>query len=195
MSKRSAAVQRRTLETDISCSLCLDGEGKASLNTGIAFFDHMLSAFARHGLFDLTLSCAGDLQVDGHDSVEDCGIVLGQAIAKALGDKAGLSRVGSCWLPMDESLAFCALDVSQRPYLAFDARFPTERCGSFDTELAQEFFRAVAVNAGLTVHLKVTGENSHHMLEALFKAFGRALRQGVAIDPRVKGVPSTKGVL
>jgi len=192
---RYAKQQRETLETAIRCEIELDGEGKCSLETGIGFFDHMLNAFARFGLFDLKLSCKGDLAVDSHHTVEDCGIVLGQAILKALGDKKGISRVGSCFLPMDESLAFCALDVSGRPYLAFEADFPTERCGDFDTELAVEFFRAVAVQAGLTLHLRVEGKNSHHMLEALFKAFGRALRDGVELDPRVKGVPSTKGVL
>lgn len=195
MTKRRALEERNTLETKIRCSIDLDGAGKTRLESGIAFFDHMLNAFARHGLFDLELSCQGDLDVDGHHSVEDCGIVLGKAIAKALGDKRGIRRVGSCTLPMDESLAFCALDVSARPYLAFAADFPTQRCGGFDTELAKEFFRAVAVNAGLTLHLRVQGENSHHMLEALFKAFGRALRQGVELDERVQGVPSTKGVL
>lgn len=195
MTKRRALEERNTLETKIRCSIDLDGAGKTRLESGIAFFDHMLNAFARHGLFDLELSCQGDLDVDGHHSVEDCGIVLGKAIAKALGDKRGIRRVGSCTLPMDESLAFCALDVSARPYLAFAADFPTQRCGGFDTELAKEFFRAVAVNAGLTLHLRVQGENSHHMLEALFKAFGRALREGVSLDERVQGVPSTKGVL
>lgn len=195
MTKRCALEERNTLETKIRCAIDLDGAGKTRLESGIAFFDHMLNAFARHGLFDLEFSCQGDLDVDGHHTVEDCGIVLGKAIAKALGDKRGIRRVGSCALPMDESLAFCALDVSARPYLAFAADFPTERCGGFDTELAKEFFRAVAVNAGLTLHLRVQGENSHHMLEALFKAFGRALRQGVELDERVQGVPSTKGVL
>ena len=195
MTKRCALEERNTLETKIRCAIDLDGAGKTRLESGSAFFDHMLNAFARHGLFDLELSCQGDLDVDGHHSVEDCGIVLGKAIAKALGDKRGIRRVGSCALPMDESLAFCALDVSARPYLAFAADFPTERCGGFDTELAKEFFRAVAVNAGLTLHLRVQGENSHHMLEALFKAFGRALREGVSLDERVQGVPSTKGVL
>ena len=195
MTKRCALEERNTLETKIRCAIDLDGAGKTRLESGIAFFDHMLNAFARHGLFDLELSCRGDLDVDGHHSVEDCGIVLGKAIAKALGDKRGIRRVGSCTLPMDESLAFCALDVSARPYLAFAADFPTQRCGGFDTELAKEFFRAVAVNAGLTLHLRVQGENSHHKLEALFKAFGRALRQGVELDERVQGVPSTKGVL
>ena len=195
MTKRCALEERNTLETKIRCAIDLDGAGKTRLESGIAFFDHMLNAFARHGLFDLELSCRGDLDVDGHHSVEDCGIVLGKAIAKALGDKRGIRRVGSCALPMDESLAFCALDVSARSYLAFAADFPTQRCGGFDTELAKEFFRAVAVNAGLTLHLRVQGENSHHMLEALFKAFGRALREGVSLDERVQGVPSTKGVL
>ena len=195
MTIRCALEERNTLETKIRCAIDLDGAGKTRLESGIAFFDHMLNAFARHGLFDLELSCQGDLDVDGHHTVEDCGIVLGKAIAKALGDKRGIRRVGSCALPMDESLAFCALDVSTRPYLAFAADFPTERCGGFDTELAKEFFRAVAVNAGLTLHLRVQGENSHHMLEALFKAFGRALREGVSLDERVQGVPSTKGVL
>lgn len=192
---REASVERNTLETKVAARIFLDGEGKSDVRTGIGFYDHMLTAFARHGLFDLALTCEGDLNVDGHHTVEDSGIVLGQAIAKALGDKKGITRVGSCALPMDEALAFCALDISARPYLAFEADFHAPMVGDFATELAEEWFRAVAVNAGLTLHIRCTGKNSHHMLEAMFKAFGRALRQAAQLDPRVHGVPSTKGSL
>ena len=192
---RYAEITRKTGETDIAVSIYLDGEGKYEINTGIGFFDHMLSAFARHGLFDLKVSCKGDLEVDGHHTVEDTGIVLGQAIAQALGDKRGIERCGSCWMPMDETLCFCALDISGRSYLSFDAEFGTPMCGGYATELTEEFFRAVAVASGTTLHLKADGNNSHHMIEGLFKAYARALKAAVAIDPRVKGIPSTKGVL
>lgn len=192
---RKATISRTTLETDISVSLNLDGEGKYELNSGIAFFDHMLSAFARFSLIDLCLSCKGDLQVDGHHSVEDCGIVLGQAVAKALGDKAGISRVASCFFPMDEALAFCALDISGRPFLQLDASIPAGMVGGFDASLLEEFLRAFSQGAGITLHMQITGKNAHHMLEAAFKALGRALRDACCIDERIKGVPSTKGVL
>ena len=165
------------------------------MHSGIGFFDHMLSAVAKHGLFDLTVRVKGDLEVDGHHTVEDTGIVLGAAIAQALGDKKGIRRVGSCFMPMDESLSFCALDISGRPYLEYEAERPAPMCGDYASELCEEFFRAVAVAAGLTLHLKTTGRNTHHMIEAMYKAFARALRDAAAIDPRVKGVPSTKGVL
>ena len=179
---RSAEIARETRETSISLELELDGEGDANISTGIGFFDHMLDAMCRFGLIDLELKCTGDLDVDAHHTVEDCGICLGQAIARALGDKAGIMRVGSCMFPMDEALAVCALDISGR--------------GLFDCQLAEEFFRAVAVNAGITLHIRCEyGHNSHHMLEAMFKSFGRALMQAAEVSPRVRGVPSTKGVL
>lgn len=193
---RTATITRTTKETDIALQLNLDGSGKTSLNTGVGFFDHMLDALSRFALLDLTLTCQGDIQVDAHHTVEDVGICLGRAIREALGDRAGIRRVGSAYLPMDEALAFAAIDISGRPYLAFDAEFTAPMVGAFDTQLAEEFFRAVAVNAGLTVHVKVlAGRNDHHKLEALFKAFGLALRDAAAVDPRVTGVLSTKGAL
>lgn len=193
---RTATITRTTRETDIALQLNLDGSGKTSLNTGVGFFDHMLDALSRFALLDLTLTCRGDIQVDAHHTVEDVGICLGRAIREALGDRAGIRRVGSAYLPMDEALAFAAIDISGRPYLTFDAEFTAPMVGAFDTQLAEEFFRAVAVNAGLTVHVKVlAGRNDHHKLEALFKAFGLALRDAAAVDPRVTGVLSTKGAL
>ena len=193
---RTATITRTNKETDIALQLNLDGSGKTSLNTGVGFFDHMLDALSRFALLDLTLTCQGDIQVDAHHTVEDVGICLGRAIREALGDRAGIRRVGSAYLPMDEALAFAAIDISGRPYLAFDAEFTAPMVGAFDTQLAEEFFRAVAVNAGLTVHVKVlAGRNDHHKLEALFKAFGLALRDAAAVDPRVTGVLSTKGAL
>lgn len=193
---RQSSVTRRTQETDIELTLCLDGEGKADLHTGIGFFDHMLSALCRFGLVDLQLTCRGDLHVDAHHTVEDVGLCLGQAIGEALADKRGISRLGHAYVPMDEALAFVALDISGRPFLRFDASFTSPMVGAMDTQLAEEFFRAVAVKAGITLHMQLPyGTNDHHKIEALFKAFGRALRDAAAIDPRVKGVPSTKGVL
>ncbi len=192
---RTAEIARDTNETRISLELELDGEGQTQLNTGVGFFDHMLDAMCRFGLIDLELKCAGDLDVDAHHTVEDCGICLGLAIKRALGDKSGIMRVGSCYFPMDEALALCALDISGRGLLAFAAEFPQPSCGLFDCQLAEEFFRAVAVNAGITLHIRCDGRNSHHMLEAMFKAFGRALMQAREISPRVNGVPSTKGVI
>jgi len=193
---RTATITRTTRETDIALTLSLDGSGQTRLSTGVGFFDHMLDAFSRFALLDLTVSCTGDLAVDAHHTVEDVGICLGRAIRQALGDRAGIRRVGSAYLPMDEALAFAAIDVSGRPYLSWSAAFTGPMCGAFDTQLAEEFFRAVAVNAGLTVHMKLLeGRNDHHRLEALFKAFGLALRDAVALDPRVHGVPSTKGAL
>ena len=193
---RTATITRTTKETDIALQLNLDGSGKTSLNTGVGFFDHMLDALSRFALLDLTLTCRGDTQVDAHYTVEDVGICLGRAIREALGNRVGIRRVGSAYLPMDEALAFAAIDISGRPYLAFDAEFTAPMVGAFDTQLAEEFFRAVAVNAGLTVHVKVlAGRNDHHKLEALFKAFGLALRDAAAVDPRVTGVLSTKGAL
>ena len=193
---RTATITRTTRETDIALQLNLDGSGQTSIATGVGFFDHMLDALSRFALLDLTLTCRGDTQVDAHHTVEDTGICLGRAIREALGDRAGIRRVGSVYLPMDEALAFAAIDISGRPYLAFDAYFTAPMVGAFDTQLAEEFFRAVAVNAGLTVHVKVlAGRNDHHKLEALFKAFGLALRDAAAVDPRVTGVLSTKGAL
>lgn len=193
---RTASIARDTKETNISLTLDLDGSGMASLATGVGFFDHMLDAFTRFSLIDLSLQCDGDLHVDAHHTVEDCGICLGKALREALGDRAGIHRVGSAYLPMDEALAFAAIDISGRPYLVFDATFSGPMCGNMDTQLAEEFFRAVVVNAGLTVHLKVLdGKNDHHKMEALFKAFGLALRDAAALDPRITGVLSTKGSL
>lgn len=193
---RTADIARKTRETDIALSLNLDGSGKTELNTGVGFFDHMLDALSRFALLDLRVSCAGDLAVDAHHTVEDVGICLGKALREALGDRAGIRRVGSAYLPMDEALAFAALDISGRPYLAFDAVFAAPSVGAMDTQLAEEFFRALAVNAGLTLHLKVLeGRNDHHKMEALFKAFGLALRDAARYDDRVQGVLSTKGVL
>ena len=193
---RQETIKRRTDETDISLTLNLDGEGKSDARCGIGFFEHMLSALCRFGLFDLTLTCAGDLHVDAHHTVEDVGICLGQAIGKALGDKRGITRLGHAYVPMDEALAFVALDISGRPFLAFDACFDAPMLGAMDAQLVQEFFRAVAVGAGITLHMRVLyGQNDHHKAEALYKAFGRALMDAASIDPRVKGVPSTKGVL
>lgn len=190
--KRVAQCVRTTRETDIDLSICLDG-GAVQVETGIGFFDHMLQAFAVHAGFGLTVCCKGDLQVDGHHTVEDVGIVLGDAIAKALGDRSGILRYGSFYVPMDEALAFCALDVSGRPYLVYDARFPQERAGDYDTCLTVEFFRAVVTRAGITLHIRCEyGQNAHHMIEAMFKAFGHAL--AVAVEKR-EGVLSTKGTL
>ena len=193
---RTATITRTTRETDIALQLNLEGSGQTSLNTGVGFFDHMLDALSRFAMVDLTLTCRGDTQVDAHHTVEDAGICLGRAIREALGDRAGIRRVGSAYLPMDEALAFAAIDISGRPYLAFDAAFTAPMVGAFDTQLAEEFFRAVAMNAGLTVHMRLlAGRNDHHKLEALFKAFGLALRDAAAVDPRVTGVLSTKGAL
>ena len=192
---RTAVITRTTRETDITLTLTLDGSGKTSLSTGIGFFDHMLDALCRFGQLDLALTCRGDLHVDAHHTVEDVGICLGRAIRDALGDRKGIRRAASAYMPMDEALAFAALDISGRPYLEYEAELPAPMCGDYASELCEEFFRAVAVAAGLTLHLKTTGRNTHHMIEAMYKAFARALRDAAAIDPRVKGVPSTKGVL
>ena len=178
---RTSAITRETKETTIALTVNLDGSGKTELSTGVGFFDHMLDALSRFALIDLTVACKGDTDVDAHHTVEDVGICLGKALREALGDRAGIRRVGSAYLPMDEALAFCALDISGRPYLAFDAAFTAPMVGAFDTQLAEEFFRAVAVNAGLTLHLKVIeGRNDHHKLEALSKAFGLAMRDAAA---------------
>lgn len=193
---RTATVTRQTRETDITVTLNLDGSGRTDLATGIGFFDHMLDGFARHGLFDLTVRCTGDLQVDCHHTIEDVGITLGQAIAKALGDKVGLVRYGSCLLPMDETLALCAVDLCGRPYFVYDANFATPTCGGMDTQMAREFFYAVSYAAAMNLHLKVLyGENDHHKLEAMFKAFAKALSAATRQDARIEGVLSTKGSL
>ncbi len=193
---RMAQVERKTKETQIQVQLELDGSGTAQIHTGIGFFDHMLEGFARHGLFDLTASCNGDLQVDCHHTIEDMGIVLGTAIREALGDKKGIVRFGSCMLPMDETLAMCAIDLSGRPYLVFDAEFASPAVGGMDTQMAHEFFYAVSYAAGMNLHLKILyGENDHHKLEALFKAFAKALDAATRPDPRISDVLSTKGVL
>lgn len=188
---RTASCIRTTKETDISIELALDG-GAVEVQTGIGFFDHMLTAFAVHGGFGLRLSCKGDLAVDCHHTVEDTGLVLGQAFAEALGDKGGIARYGSFFVPMDEALGFCAADVSGRPFLVFDADFPEARVGEFDTCMAREFFRAFATKAGVTLHLRAPcGDNSHHILEALFKAFGHAMQ--IACSETAGGTLSTKG--
>ena len=196
MDKRTATLKRTTKETDIEISLDIDGAGEANVGSGIGFFDHMLILFAKHGLFSLTVKAQGDLVIDGHHTVEDIGIVLGQALAKAAGDKAGIRRYGHVYVPMDEALVLVVVDFSGRPFLAFDAELGQGRIGEFDVELTEEFLRAVAVNAGLTLHVKLlAGKNRHHIVEAIFKALGRALSQSLERDPRVQGVPSSKGML
>lgn len=192
---RIATVERRTTETDIRLTLNLDGTGQADIETGIGFFDHMLTAFARHGLFDLTVRTEGDLHVDGHHTVEDTGLCLGMALKDALGDKAGITRYAHAYVPMDDALVLAALDLSGRPYLDYDLT-PKGMVGAFDGSLGEEFFRAFATTGGVTLHLRqFAGKNDHHILEAAFKAVTRALRFAVAYDPRVQGVPSTKGML
>lgn len=196
MAERKAHVNRKTKETDIRLFLNLDGSGQSQVHTGIGFFDHMLDGFARHGLFDLQVTAEGDLIVDTHHTIEDTGIVLGTAIGRAVGDKKGMKRYGSCILPMDETLALCAIDLCGRPYLSFEADFPTEKIGYMDTEMVREFFYAVSYSAGMNLHMKIlSGGNSHHMAEALFKAFARALDQATITDPRIVDVLSTKGSL
>ncbi|MBQ8555202.1 MAG: imidazoleglycerol-phosphate dehydratase HisB [Clostridia bacterium] len=193
---RTAEIARKTKETDIKLSVNLDGTGRTELSTGVGFFDHMLDALSRFAQIDLTLACVGDTHVDAHHTVEDVGICLGKAIREALGDRAGIRRAGSAYMPMDEALAFAAIDISGRPYLAWQAEFTAPLCGAMDTALAEEFFRALTVNAGLTVHLSVlAGRNDHHKMEALFKAFGLALRDAMRVDERIQGVLSTKGTL
>ncbi len=193
---RTATINRRTRETDISVELNLDGTGVSRISTGIGFFDHMLEGFSKHGFFDLNCAVKGDLHVDGHHTVEDTGIVLGQAIAQAVGDKKGIRRYGSFILPMDDALALCAVDLCGRPYLNFDCTFPTEKVGELDTELVREFFYAVSYSAGMNLHIKMLdGINAHHMIEAMFKSFAKALDQAVGTDSRIPGVLSTKGSL
>ena len=193
---RTADYVRKTKETDISLHLNLDGTGSSSIHTGIGFFDHMLDGFARHGLFDLKVNVTGDLAVDCHHTIEDTGIVLGNAIKKAVGDKKGIRRYGSCILPMDETLVLCAVDLSGRPYLVFDGEFTTDRVGYMDTEMVKEFFYAISYAAGMNLHIRVlSGGNNHHMIEAMFKAFAKALDQATVIDPRITDILSTKGSL
>ena len=194
--RRIAEYTRKTKETDIYLSFDLDGRGDAKVDTGIGFFDHMLDGFARHGLFDLNVKVTGDLVVDCHHTIEDTGIVLGNAIKKAVGDKKGIKRFGSCMLPMDETLVLCAVDLSGRPYLSFDAEFTTDRVGYMDTEMVKEFFYAISYSAGMNLHLKVsTGGNNPHMIEAMFKAFAKALDEATVKDTRIKTILSTKGSL
>lgn len=194
--KRIAEVTRETKETSIYMKLNLDGEGKSSVSTGIGFFDHMLEGFSKHGFFDLEVKITGDLHVDGHHTVEDAGIVLGTAIKNAVGDKKGIKRYGYFILPMDDALALCAVDLCGRPYLQFDCTFPQAMTGSFDTALVKEFFYAVSYSAAMNIHIKMlSGENSHHMIEAVFKAFAKALDDAVTIDKRINDVLSTKGSL
>ena len=193
---RIGKVSRDTKETRISLELELDGSGKSDISTGIGFFDHMLEGFTRHGLFDLKLHADGDLQVDSHHTIEDTGIVLGSAIREAVGDKKGIRRYGYCILPMDEALVLCAVDLSGRPYLVFDAAFTADRCGDMDTEMAREFFYAVSYSAMMNLHIKVLyGSNNHHIMEAMFKAFAKALDMAVSYDERITDVLSTKGSL
>ena len=196
MSERIASIQRKTKETDISARLNIDGTGSSTINTGIGFFNHMLEGFAKHGFFDLNLNCEGDLAVDCHHTIEDCGIVLGNAVKEAIGDKKGIKRFGSCILPMDETLVLCAIDLSGRPYLVFDGEFTTDRVGYMDTEMVKEFFYAVSYSAEMNLHIKVLNSgNNHHMIEAMFKSFARALDEAPTLDPRITDVMSTKGSL
>ncbi len=190
---RSATVERNTKETKIKMSLNIDGTGFCQVKTGVGFFDHMLDGFARHGLFDLEVKVDGDLFVDCHHTIEDTGIVLGTAIKEAVGDKQGIRRFGSCILPMDEALVLCAIDLSGRPYYVSDAQFATEKCGDMDLEMVKEFFYAVSYSAGMNLHFKVlSGSNSHHIVEAMFKAFAKSLDSATMVDERIVGVLSTK---
>lgn len=193
---RISEVKRKTGETDIEVKVNLDGEGNYNISTGIGFFDHMLNLFAKHGLMDVDLKAVGDLEVDGHHTVEDVGIALGNAIKNALGNKERIKRYGTSYVPMDEALTFVSLDLSGRPFLVFDYEMEKRILGTFDTELVEEFFRALAFNAGITLHIRVLyGKNLHHIIEGIFKATARALREAITIDERIKGVMSTKGVL
>ncbi len=193
---RIATVNRETKETKIKLTLNIDGTGVYKNNTGIGFFDHMLNGFAKHGFFDMELTCEGDLEVDSHHTVEDVGIVLGTAIKEAIGDKAGITRYGSFLLPMDETLMMCAIDLGGRPYFQYDVTTTVDRLGEMDVELAKEFFYAISYSAGMNLHIKMlSGDNNHHILEAMFKAFGKALDQATMLDPRISGVLSTKGTI
>lgn len=193
---RKAKIIRKTNETDINVSLNIDGSGNSDINTGVGFFDHMLCLFAKHSLMDLKISCKGDTFIDCHHTVEDVGIALGQAMKESLGDKKSITRYGTCFLPMDEALAMVSLDISGRSYLVFDAEFSTPKLGDFDTEMVEDFFQAFASGCGVTLHVKIMyGRNTHHIIEAIFKAFAKAMDNATIIDGRVSGVPSTKGVL
>lgn len=193
---RTASISRTTSETDIAVTLNLDGSGRSDIDTGIGFFDHMLRSFAKHGFFDLTVLVKGDLEVDCHHTIEDTGIVLGEAIKKAVGDKKGIRRYGSFALPMDETLVLTALDLSGRPYLCFDADFTVDRVGEFDTEMVREFFYAISYSCGMNLHIRqLAGQNNHHIIEAIFKSFAKALDEATGYDPRIKDVLSTKGTL
>lgn len=193
---RTSNVARKTKETDINLSFSVDGTGKSDISTGIGFFDHMLEGFSKHGFFDLSVTVNGDLEVDGHHTVEDTGIVLGQAIKEAIGDKKGIKRFGQFMLPMDDALVLCAIDLGGRPYLNFDASFSSERVGYLETQLVQEFFYAITYTAGMNLHIKVLdGRNDHHIIEALFKAFAKALDMATTYDSRITDVLSTKGTL
>lgn len=194
--KRIAKVSRKTLETNISVEINIDGSGKSILNSGIGFLDHMLDQISRHGLFDLTIEAKGDLHIDAHHTVEDIGITLGQAFEKAMGDRIGIRRYAHAYVPLDEALSRVVIDISGRPGLVFDAQFTRARVGEFDVDLIHEFFQGFVNHANVTLHIdNIKGENSHHQAETIFKAFGRALRVAVEIDERVKGTPSTKGSL
>lgn len=194
---RQASITRNTAETAIEVRLNLDGTGAYDIKTGVGFFDHMVDQLARHSLIDITMRCEGDLHIDDHHTVEDCGIALGQALSKALGDKRGIRRYGACILPMDDARVTAALDLSARPFLVWDVTFPTQKIGTFDTELVREFFQALATHGGITLHItQEAGFNSHHIAEAAFKAVARALREAVETDPRkADAIPSTKGIL
>ncbi len=193
---RKAVVERTTNETKITLELTLDGDGKNNIFTEIGFFDHMLSQISKHGFIDIFLNVEGDTDVDCHHTVEDVGIVLGKAVSKALGEKEGIRRYGQVIAPMEEALALCVIDISGRPYLNFDVTFTTEKIGELDTEMIEEFFRAVCLHSGMCLHIKqMYGKNNHHIAESIFKAFGRALSQAVSLDERIKGVLSTKGML
>ncbi len=196
MSERIATIERKTRETDIEARFVVDGTGKSDIDTGVGFFDHMLEGFAKHGFFDLDLKCDGDLGVDTHHTVEDCGIVLGQAIKEAIGNKIGIKRYGNFTLPMDESLVLCAVDLCGRPYFSWDANFTVPQIGDLETEMIKEFFYAVSYSAGMNLHIKVlTSGNNHHMAEAMFKAFAKALDEATTVDPRITDILSTKGSL
>ncbi len=193
---RQATIERTTTETDVMVKLDIDGGGASKIETGVGFFDHMLTLFAKHGLFDLEIAAKGDLQVDGHHTVEDIGICLGQAFDQALGDKSGITRYGFWVLPMDEALATVSIDISGRPFLAYNLDLSSSHIGGFDADLASEFFQAFVNKAGVTLHVRLqAGTNPHHIIEAVFKGFGRAMDQATSLNPRVAGVPSTKGVL
>jgi len=196
MNKRLSDIKRKTGETDIEISFCIEGEGNSIIETGIGFLDHMLTLFSKHGGFDLEVKAKGDLNVDSHHTIEDIGIVLGQCIREASGERKGIKRYGTTFLPMDEAMAMVSVDVSGRPYLVFEAELKAEKLGDFDTEMTEEFFRALAFNAGITLHAKILyGKNTHHMIEALFKGTARALKEALTEDESIKGIMSTKGIL